>query len=99
MTSGRRTCEIEPYDVGEGSVLNPGLSGISGRELGVGEMAPGRKGAGISESMDPISSGPKDCDWEVNCSHERIEPRSFPGLRGFGLKNGELSDEGGAGDT
>ena len=29
VTSGRRTCEIEPYPVGEGSALRLGLSGMS----------------------------------------------------------------------
>jgi hypothetical protein len=45
--------------------------------LGVGETAPGRKGAGISESMLSISSSPKVLEAsEASCSHDKIEPRA-----------------------
>ena len=87
-------CEIEPYPVGEGSALRFGLSGRS-IVLRAGEMAPGRKGAGISEIMRSTSSSSSVLLCFASCSHERIEPRSFPGRRALGRKNGELSDEDG----
>jgi hypothetical protein len=68
---------MDPYSPpGELRALRHGLSGISRLRLEWGEMAPGRNGAGISESMLAISSSPSVRDASVaSCSHDKMDPR------------------------
>lgn len=58
--------------------------------LGAGERAP-RKGTGISESIFAMStSSSAELLAAANCSQDKSEPRSFPGLLGLGLRDGGL---------
>ena len=68
--------------------------------LKLGETAPERKGAGISDIIRSTSSSSNVLLCCASCSQDRIEPRSLPGCRSLGRRNGELSvDEGGAGEA
>ena len=68
--------------------------------LRLGETAPERNGAGISEIIRSTSSSSNVLLCCASCSQDRMEPRSLPCCRAFGRKNGELSvDEGGAGEA
>lgn len=59
--------------------------------LGAGDIAPGMNGAGISESIrERSASSPTELLAAANCSQDKSEPRSFPGLFGLGLRDGGL---------
>ena len=59
--------------------------------LGAGEITPGINGAGISESMcERSTSSSAELLAAANCSQDKSEPRSFPGLFDLGLRDGGL---------
>lgn len=69
--------------------------------LGVGDTAPGRKGAGISESMLSSSSSPNAIEAsEASSSHDKIEPRACLPPRSSGGRRDDEDDSwsGGRGD-
>ena len=98
------TWAIEELHPGNGSIaLRQGLAGLSICELKLGETAPERKGAGISDNIRSMSSCPSVFDASLaSCSHERMEPRaarSLPGARRDGRRDeGFPSESGGRGE-
>jgi hypothetical protein len=60
--------------------------------LGAGERKPGMNGAGISESICEMSTASSaELLAAAIWSHDKREPRSFPGFFGLGLSDGGLS--------
>lgn len=77
VTSGRRTCEIEPKPPGESIALRQGLGGMSMSALRAGEVGP-ENGAGISVIMRSASPSPRVREASlVSCSQVRIDFREF----------------------
>ena len=97
------TCAIEELPRGESIALREGLAGPSVGELKLGETAPERNGAGMSDNIRSRSSSPSVFDASLaSCSQERMEPRaarSLPGVRPEGRRDKDFpSESGGSGE-
>lgn len=101
VTSGSKTCEMDPNPSGESMALRQGLGGIS-IWLMVGEVGP-ENGAATSYSILSSSPWPSCCEaLRLACSHDRMDMRrgsleaEFAGEALGGLRVGPCLFAGGA---